>query len=266
MGRWYLELEIKSKKVNEIKELLFSTYDFEDMHKDEEEKNEIFNIEKNTLTFEGDEGFNFTNKDTYTIPDIKDLFITICSKFSKEKIEATAILANSIDSSYIEYKVSYKDNKLLIKENNKIVDEIDLKKYKKESKEEKLTKWDSNKSVINFFINEVEVYKLPCLPSVFIVKTPNLNYYLDIYFDTYSDMSDLTITLRDTKNGKEIIKIEGEYNEQEFTKEIAKKVFKKLEDELKKLQIDIIDIHIATDDEEYEYFSLMEEIICNNEF
>ena len=44
MGRWYLELEIKSKKVNEIKELLFSTYDFEDMHKDEEEKNEIFNI------------------------------------------------------------------------------------------------------------------------------------------------------------------------------------------------------------------------------
>lgn len=49
-------------------------------------------------------------------------------------------MANSIDSSYIEYKVSYKDNKLLIKENNKIVDEIDLKKYKKESKEEKLTK------------------------------------------------------------------------------------------------------------------------------
>lgn len=175
-------------------------------------------------------------------------------------------MANSIDSSYIEYKVSYKDNKLLIKENNKIVYEIDLKKYKKESKEEKLTKWDSNKSVINFFINEVEVYKLPCLPSVFIVKTPNLNYYLDIYFDTYSDMSDLTITLRDTKNGKEIIKIEGEYKEQEFTKEIANEVFKKLEDELKKLQIDIIDIHIATDDEEYEYFSLMEEIISNNEF
>lgn len=51
MGRWYSELEIKSKKVNEIKELLFSTYDFEDMYKDEEEKNEIFNIEKNTLTF-----------------------------------------------------------------------------------------------------------------------------------------------------------------------------------------------------------------------
>lgn len=79
-------------------------------------------------------------------------------------------------------------------------------------------------------------------------------------------MSDLTITLRDTKNGKEIIKIEGEYKEQEFTKKIANEVFKKLEDELKKLQIDIIDIHIATDDEEYEYFSLMEEIICNNEF
>lgn len=262
MGRWYSELEIKSKKVNEIKDLLFLTYDFKDMYEDEEEKDEIFNIEKDTLTFEGDEGFNFTNKDTYTIPDIKDLFITICSKFSKEKIEAIAILANSIDSNYIKYKVSYKDNKLLIKEDNKIVDEIDLNKYKNEPKEEKLTKWDSNKSLVDFFIKEVEVYKLPCLPSVFIVKTSNLNYYLDIYFDTYSDMSDLTITLRDTEKGKEIIKIEGEYKEQEFTKEIVNEVFQKLEDELKKLQMDIIDIHIATDDEEYEYFSLMEELIC----
>lgn len=47
MKKWYSELKIKSKKINEIKDLLFSTYDFEDMYETEDEKNEIFNIKKN---------------------------------------------------------------------------------------------------------------------------------------------------------------------------------------------------------------------------
>lgn len=215
-------------------------------------------ILKKTLTFEGDEGFNFTNKNTYEIPDIKDLFITICRKFPKEKLDAKVILANSIDNSHIEYKVLYKDYKLLIKEDDKTIDKINLM----ESKKEKPIKKESNKSLLDYFINEIEVYNLPCLPSIFIIKSQDSKYFLDVWFD----MGSLTITLRDTIIGKEVINIEDCFEEeQKFTKEIASNEFNKLDNKLKQLQIHITDIQIATDNEEYEYYTLMSEILYQEE-
>lgn len=55
--------------------------------------------------------------------------------------------------------------------------------------------------------------------------------------------------------GKEVINIEECFEEkQKFTKEIAS-------NELKQLQIHIIDIQIITDDKEYEYYALMSKIL-----
>lgn len=258
MKRWYSELKIKSKKVNEIKEMLFSTYDFDDMYEDEEEKNKIFNIENDILTFEGEEGFNFTIKNTYKIPDIKDLFVTICRKFPKEKLEAKAILVNSIDSSCVKYKVLYKDYKLSIIENDKIIDEANLMKVE----ENKVIKDEDNKSLLDYFINKIKVYNLPCLPSVFIIEFSDSKYFLDVYYD----MGFLNITLRDTKECKEIIYIKDDFEEEQtFTKEIASNEFKKLDNELKKLKMDIINMRFATEDEECEYYSLMANLLYPEE-
>lgn len=255
MRRWYADLIIKSKNVKEIRNFLFSKYEFDDMYDDEDEKEEIFHIEKNTLYFEGDDGFNFTNKNTCEIPTVKDLFIDICKEFSKEKIEAKVILANSIDASYNEYEILYENLMLIIKENNKIVEKINLLNLIEEKIIEPSYIIESNYSISDIFVNKIEIYNYPCLPSIFIIQTKKIKYFLEVYFD----MGYLSITLYNFENFNEIVKIENDFgNEQEFTKDIASVEFKKLEEELNKLQIKIDNIKDANEEEELKYYELWE--------
>ena len=72
-------------------------------------------------------------------------------------------------------------------------------------------------------------------------------------------MGYLSITLYNFENFNEIVKIENDFgNEQEFTKDIVSVEFKKLEEELNKLQIKIDNIKDANEEEELKYYELWE--------
>lgn len=76
----------------------------------------------------------------------------------------------------------------------------------------------------------------------------------------------LNIILQNTIVRKEVINIEDCFEKkQKFTKEITSNEFNKLDNKLKQLQIHITDIQIATNDEEYEYYTLMNELLYQKE-
>ena len=77
-SRWYGEFEITSSKIKKIRNYLIDTYDFDGIMDDEEDEDVLF-IHKNTLSFEGEEGYCFYDY-SGILPSVEDLFIAMLKR------------------------------------------------------------------------------------------------------------------------------------------------------------------------------------------
>lgn len=261
MRRWFSELNIVSNKVSQIKSFLLNEYDFEEISDLYTNEDPIIKIEDNKLLFEGDDGIVFVSKETKKVPNVEELFINICKNLEDITLSGVVREANSIDNTLIEYEINYDNDKLIImkKENN----QIEKNEYKKENNFEindekpSLINNDENKTIVDYFIEEVEVYNMPCTPSIFILNSQKEKYFLEVYYD----MGYLLINLYNRDFEKKIITIEREFDEnQMFTKQIAIEVFDSFNKELQKEQIRIISLRIANNEELSEYYSYIIQI------
>ena len=261
MRRWFSELNIVSNKISQIKLFLLNEYDFEEILDLYTNEDSIFKIEDNKLLFEGDDGIVFVAKETKKVPNVEELFINICKNLEDITLSGFVREANSIDNTLIEYEINYDNDKLIImkKENN----QIEKNEYKKENNFEindekpSLINNDEKETIVDYFIEEVEVYNMPCIPSIFILNSQKEKYFLEVYYD----MGYLLINLYNRDFEKKIITIEREFDENQiFTKQIAIEVFDSLNKELQKEQIRIISLRIANNEELSEYYSYIIQI------
>lgn len=250
MSKWFEEFEIQSKKVDKIKDILLDTFDFENIIEED-----LLTVENDKLVIECYEGCCFWDKESHKLPSIEDIFVSVCKNISDLELSAFVEEVDSFDGSGNDYKINFDDEHLVIKtldSNGDLIKESDL--LRSNNFEDNDINYNDNKSYnykdsnsfIDYFINDVKIYELPCLPSVFILEDKSNKYFLEVYFD----MGYLLIDLYNETVNKKLITIENSFDDdQQFTEDISIKEFRKLEEEIKKTKIDICDIRLATEEE-----------------
>ena len=111
MSNWYSKVDITLKNntgnnANKIFEFLTRKYDF---------KLSQMKVLANSLEFYGDNGNTIVCKDKPNyLPDAEELFLGICLAVKDCDIEASIILENSVEDGFNEYKLNFKNNRIII--------------------------------------------------------------------------------------------------------------------------------------------------------